>query len=53
MSEDNTVNVNIELDREDFEFLKEYKDDLGLTWEGLLKDGTPYREWKRQTHSDE
>ena len=47
MTERETTNVNIELPQEDFEFLKEYKDEMGLTWEGLLKAGTPFPEWKK------
>lgn len=51
MGEDESTNVNIELDQADFEFLREYKAELGLTWEGLLKTGTPYREWKNQQYT--
>lgn len=52
MGEGDTTNVNITLSQEDFEFLKEYKDEMGLTWEGLLKAGTPFREWKTQQYTD-
>jgi len=31
--------VRIELSDEDFEELKEIKDRLGITWEGMLKRG--------------
>jgi len=32
-------NIYIELSEEDFEELKEIKDRLGTTWEGMLKRG--------------
>jgi len=52
MVDDETTNVNIELPQQDFEFLKEYKDEMGLTWEGLLKTGTPFKQWKTQQYTD-
>lgn len=40
--------LNIELDQGDFDELESFKDDHGLTWEGMLKYGTvrtlPYEE---------
>jgi len=34
-----TKNINIELSEEDFEELKKKKERMGLTWEGVLKEG--------------
>ncbi|GAB7090613.1 hypothetical protein JCM18237_08840 [Halorubrum luteum] len=51
MAERETTNVNIELPQEDFEFLRDYKDEMGLTWEGLLKTGTPFPEWKKNQYT--
>jgi len=34
-----TKKIYIELSEEDFEELKEIKDRLGTTWEGMLKRG--------------
>jgi hypothetical protein len=53
MADSDSTNVNIELPQEDFEFLKEYKDEMGLTWEGLLKAGTPFKEWKTQQYTSD
>ena len=53
MGDKESTNVNIELRQEDFEFLKQYKDEMGWTWEGLLKAGTPFREWKQQRYSED
>lgn len=32
-------NVNIDLDEEDYEDLRRFKEEHGLTWEGVLKYG--------------
>lgn len=53
MAERETTNVNIELPQEDFEFLRDYKNEMGLTWEGLLKTGTPFPEWKKNQYTDD
>jgi hypothetical protein len=38
------TSVALELSDEDFEKLKEWKDDRGLTWKGVLKHGVLYQE---------
>lgn len=53
MGDSDSTNVNIKLPQEDFEFLKDYKDKMGLTWEGLLKAGTPFKEWTTQQYTSD
>jgi len=37
-----TKNVNIELSDEKFEELKKYKEERGLSWRGVLKQGITF-----------
>lgn len=53
MGDSDSTNVNIKLPQEDFEFLKDYKDKMGLTWEGLLKAGTPFKKWTTQQYTSD
>ncbi|ESS02434.1 MAG: hypothetical protein A07HR67_02765 [uncultured archaeon A07HR67] len=50
---DDTHYLNIELSDEAFESLTSYKQDLGLTWNGLLKHGTPYPEQVEEKHQSD